>query len=100
MEQQQKLHEIIAGHSLEEQLEQTIEEASEFILAAQKLKRFPQDQKRFDDLLEETADMLIMAEQMCCYLGEEYMGKMIDNKLDRELKRMQGKKRVPKNGEY
>ena len=92
MAQQQKLHEIIAGHSFKGQLEHAIEEASEFILAAQKLKRFPQEQKRFDDLLEETADMLIMAEQMRCYLGVERVGKMIGFKLDRELKRMQGKK--------
>ena len=70
------------------QLEQAIEEASEFILAAQKLKRFPQDSKRWDNLREETGDLLIMMEQMRGYLGQELVDKVIDYKLDREAERI------------
>ena len=71
------------------QLEQAIEEASEFILAAQKLKRFPQDSKRWDNLREETGDLLIMMEQMRGYLGMTLVDEFIDFKLDRELELME-----------
>ena len=75
--------------TLDQQLEQAIEEASEFILAAQKVKRFRDESDRWDNLREETGDLLIMMEQMRGYLGMELVDESIDFKLDRELERLE-----------
>lgn len=87
--QNKKLWKIMGERTFNRQLEQAIEEASEFILAAQKLKRFPQDSKRWDNLREETGDLLIMMEQMRGFLGIELVDESIDFKLDRELERLE-----------
>lgn len=87
--QNEKLWEIISERSFIRQLEQAVEEASEFILAAQKLKRYPQDSKRWEDLREESGDLLIMMEQMRGYLGVELVDQSMDFKLDRELERIE-----------
>lgn len=87
--QNEKLWGIIGKLPFDGQLEQAVEEASEFILAAQKLKRYPQDSKRWDDLREESSDLLIMMEQMRGYLGVELVDQSIDFKLDRQLERIE-----------
>lgn len=87
-EQNQKLWKIMSVKTLNQQLEQAIEEASEFILAAQKVKRFRDEIGMWDNLREETGDLLIMMEQMRGFLGMELVDKSIDFKLDRELERM------------
>lgn len=86
--QYKKLWENMSVKTLDQQLEQAIEEASEFILAAQKVKRFRGESDRWDNLREETGDLLIMMEQMRGYLGMELVDESIDFKLDRELERM------------
>lgn len=86
--QNRKLWKIMSERTFNRQMEQAIEESSEFILAAQKLKRFPQDSKRWDNLREETGDLLIMMEQMRGFLGMELVDESIDFKLDRELERI------------
>ena len=68
--QQGKNKQIIDCRSFQQQLEQAEEEAAEFLLAAQKLKRFPDNKERHANLIEETADLLIMMEQMRVYLGD------------------------------
>lgn len=88
-QQQKKNWEIMSNRSMLKQLEQAIEEASEFILAAQKVKRFPEVSARWDNLIEETGDLLIMMEQIRGYLGQELVDKGIDFKLDRELERIE-----------
>ena len=86
-----KLWKIMSERTFNSQLEQAIEEASEFILAEQKVKRFRDESARWDNLREETGDLLIMMEQMRGYLGMELVDESIDFKLDRELERMDGK---------
>lgn len=83
-----KILKITENRTFENQLEQAIEEVAEFIFAAQKVKRYPEDQKCKENLLEETADMLIMAWQMRIYLGMMLVDNIVDYKLDRELLRM------------
>ena len=90
--QYKKLWEIMSVKTLDQQLEQAIEEASEFILAAQKVKRFRDEIDRWDNLREETGDLLIMMEQMRGFLGMELVDKSIDFKLNRELERIKEKK--------
>ncbi|CDE30483.1 putative uncharacterized protein [Ruminococcus sp. CAG:403] len=87
--QQGKNKQIIDCRSFQQQLEQAEEEAAEFLLAAQKLKRFPDNKERHANLIEETADLLIMMEQMRVYLGCESVDKVVDYKLDREIKRIE-----------
>lgn len=87
--QDKKLWEIIGKRPFDRQLEQAVEEASEFILAAQKLKRYPQDSNRWEDLREESGDLLIMMEQMRGYLGVELVDQSMDFKPDRELERIE-----------
>ena len=87
--QNKKMWKIMSERTFNRQLEQAIEEASEFILAAQKMKRFPAESKRWDDLREETGDLLIMMEQMRGYLGVELVDESVDFKLNRELERLE-----------
>ena len=86
--QYRKLWEIMSVKTIDQQLEQAIEEASEFILAAQKVKRYKDKIEMWDNLREETGDLLIMMEQMRGFLGMELVDESIDFKLDRELERM------------
>lgn len=87
--QNRKLWKIMSERTFNRQLEQAIEEASEFILAAQKVKRFRDESDRWDNLRDETGDLLIMMEQMRGYLGMELVDESIDFKLDRELERLE-----------
>ena len=89
--QNRKLWKIMSERTFNRQLEQAIEEASEFILAAQKVKRYKDKIEMWDNLREETGDLLIMMEQMRGYLGMELVDESIDFKLDRELELMDGK---------
>ncbi len=90
-EQTKKIQTIVSEKGFGTQLEQAIEEASEFILAAQKMKRYPDNKVRLHDLEEETGDLLIMMEQMRLYLGNDVVDGVVDFKLDRELKRLEEK---------
>ncbi len=78
---------IMKKRTFERQLEQAIEEASEFILAAQKWKRYGREEQR-KSLIEETADLLIMVEQMRRYLGIKSVDSIVLYKLEREEKRI------------
>lgn len=80
---------IVNNRKFNDQLEQAIEEASEFILAAQKYKRYPDSKKAEQNLIGETADLLIMMEQMRAYLNVIKVDDMINYKLERQLARMQ-----------
>lgn len=84
---------IVNHYSFENQLEQAIEEASEFILAAQKYKRFA-TQKEELNLIEETADLTIMMQQMRLYLGSSAVDYDIDRKLKRQILRIESEQRT------
>lgn len=83
-----EIEKIANYYSFEKQLEQAIEEASEFILAAQKYKRFA-TQKEELNLIEETADLTIMMQQMRLYLGNSAVDYDIDRKLKRQILRIE-----------
>ena len=83
-----EIEKIANYYSFEKQLEQAIEEASEFILAAQKYKRFA-TQKEELNLIEETADLTIMMQQMRLYLGSSAVDYEIDRKLKRQILRIE-----------
>ena len=83
-----EIEKIANYYSFDKQLEQAIEEASEFILAAQKYKRFA-TQKEELNLIEETADLTIMMQQMRLYLGSSAVDYDIDRKLKRQILRIE-----------
>lgn len=70
------------------QREQFIEEMAEAILAAQKCKRYG-TKDNFEDFESEVADVLIMAMQMQYILGEDTVNKIINNKLERQMQRIE-----------
>lgn len=88
---------IVSSYGLENQLEQAVEEASEFILAAQKFKRnrrsveiCSSNESRMK-LIEETADLIVMMEQMRIYLGRSAVDKQIEYKIERQIGRIKSR---------
>ena len=76
------------------QREQFEEECAEAILAAQKCKRTSDDlfkyRKNLLNLAEEVADVLIMAEQMRILISQSLIDEIIQKKLERQIRRMNG----------
>ena len=93
-EQMHVIAKITDARTFERQLEQTVEEAAEFIQAAQKMNH----------LVEETGDLLITLEQIRIYLVRDGYGdalnSMIDYKLNRELGRMEQERKDNESKAY
>lgn len=94
---------LIANHyGYENQREQLIEELSELILSAQKVKRAKRDieenqltesrKKTFYDaqnnFIEEIADVEVMIYQMKYFLGKENVNAVIERKINRQMERI------------
>ena len=79
-----RVRKILYHYGFENQRLKTIEELSELIQALCK------DDK--DNVKEEVADCLIMLEQLKIYLGEDIIDKIIDEKLNRQLRRIENEK--------
>lgn len=91
--QKDMLEMIVSGYTYEQQREIFVEECAEAVKAVQKVKRAAVKSpgafnKAVDELVSEVADVLITAEQMRLYLGEDRIDKAIDRKLKRQLQRM------------
>lgn len=103
-EQMHVIAKITDARTFERQLEQTVEEAAEFIQAAQKIKRYPGNSLQMNHLVEETGDLLITLEQIRIYLVRDGYGdalnSMIDYKLNRELGRMEQKRKDNESKAY
>lgn len=85
--QEAVIDQITSNYHYDRQLEVFVEECAEAIQAAQKCKRYPGNDTR-QHLMEEVADVLIMAEQMRRYLIADEVDKYINAKLGRQLDRM------------
>jgi hypothetical protein len=79
---------IAEHYGYEAQREQFEEECAEAILAAQKCKRYG-SKGSFEALCGEVADVLIMAQQMRCLISPERIDSIIDEKLNRQLGRIE-----------
>lgn len=89
--QTDKIEIIMNNYTYEQQREIFVEECAEAIQAVQKCKRkeIPSEAlAAFENLKEEVADVLIMAEQMRLYIGAKEVDKIINVKLDRQIKRI------------
>ena len=91
-EQDYRIKEIAYHYGYESQREQLIEECAEAILAAQKCKRTSDNPSEYEknllNLAEEIADVLIMARQMRLLVGAGHVDKFIEEKLERQMRRM------------
>ena len=79
---------IAEHYGYEAQREQLEEECAEAILAIQKVKRSC-SAERFANLVEEVADVLIMAQQMRYLISPGRIDRIIDEKLNRQLGRIE-----------
>lgn len=87
-EQDNRIKEIAYHYGYESQREQFEEECAEAILEAQKCKRYGSNGS-FEALCGEVADVLIMAQQMRCLISPEHIDSIIDEKLNRQLRRIE-----------
>lgn len=86
------IEKIIAAYEFENQQEIFVEECAEAIQAVQKFKRAGGNEGggcyEFEHLVEEVADVYIMAEQMKRYIGTDCVNKVITEKLERQIERI------------
>lgn len=83
---------FLEGWGYDAQALMTIEEMSELTKALCKYKRYGKesgDPKLKEDIIEEIADVLNMAEQMAYYFGADTVEKVRDEKIERSLKRLE-----------
>ena len=79
---------IAEHYGYEAQREQLIEECAEAILAAQKCKRHG-SKDNFEELCGEVADMLIVAQQMRLLMSTTLIDRIVNEKLERQLGRIE-----------
>lgn len=84
--QEAAIEQITSHYTYDHQRDVAVEECAEFIQAVCKCKRGKKG--AFENLKEEVADVLIMAEQMRQYIGAETVDKIINAKLQRQLNRI------------
>lgn len=84
--QEAAIEQITSHYTYDHQRDVAVEECAEFIQAVCKCKRGKKG--AFENLKEEVADVLIMAEQMRKYIGAETVDKIINAKLQRQLNRI------------
>ena len=80
--------ECIAVHyGYENQREQFVEECAEAILAVQKCKRYG-TKENFKNLMNEVADVIIMAQQLRILMSTREIDEIINVKLERQMRRI------------
>lgn len=84
--QEAAIGQIVRHYAYDQQRDVAVEECAEFIQAVCKCKRGKKG--AFENLKEEVADVLIMAEQMRQYIGAQSVDSVIDRKLKRQLDRI------------
>lgn len=90
--QEAAIGQIVRHYTYDQQRDMTVEECAEFIQAVCKCKRGKKG--AFENLKEEVADVLIMAEQMRQYIGAESVDQIINQKLKRQLDRIMAEGRT------
>ena len=84
-----RIEQIAAHYGFTSQADIAIEECGELIQAVCKFRR-GYSEERYTNLLEEIADVYIMARQLRFLFGYETIDSIVDHKLNRQLKRMGG----------
>lgn len=86
------LEKSIKTYGVEKTLLVCIEEMSELIQAITKIERYPGDQKRYENVIEEIADVSICIEYLrkIYYISDNQIKKEINKKIRRQEMRMEG----------
>ena len=87
LEAEAKLKQIADHYGFTSQANMLTEEAAEFTVALNKLRRGNTD--AYDNIKEEVADVLVIALQLRELLGAEKIDEIIHEKIDRQLRRIQ-----------
>lgn len=82
-----KIIQIADHYGFTSQANMLTEEAAEFTVALNKLRRGNTDY--YDQIKEEVADVLVIAYQLRHLLGAETIDKIIEEKVERQLGRIQ-----------
>lgn len=83
-----RIEQIATHYGFTSQANMTIEECGELVQAICKLRR-AYSEDRYKHLLEEVADAYIMLRQMRYLLGYEDIDRIINEKLDRQMRRIE-----------
>lgn len=92
-----KIQQIAMNYTFEQQRSVFAEECAEAIQAVCKLRRASNTEDylaKLDALAGEVADVLIMAQQMRFFLGENKVDKEIEFKLNRQLERIRKEQEI------
>ena len=81
-----RIEQIATHYGFTSQADMLCEESAEFMVALNKLRRGSPD--AYDHIKEEVADVLIMARQLRFLLGYEDIDRIINGKLDRQMRRI------------
>lgn len=86
---------IIADHyCFSSQADMLCEEAAEFIVALNKLRRGKAEAEAYANIKEELADVLVVASQLRLLLGPEEIDTIIHEKIKRQLKRIRKEQEI------
>ena len=81
-----RIEQIAAHYGFTSQADMLCEESAEYMVALNKLRRGKPE--AYDNIKEEVADVLIMARQLRYLLGYEDIDRIINEKLDRQMRRI------------
>lgn len=81
-----RIEQIATHYGFTSQADMAIEECAEYMVALNKLRRGKPE--AYDNLKEEVADVLIVARQLRYLLGYEDIDRIINEKLDRQMRRI------------
>lgn len=86
MDNDSRIKEIAFHYGFTNQANMLCEEAAEFMIALNKLRR--SGGNAYENVKEEVSDVLIMARQLRLLLGAEDIDKIVDEKLNRQIQRI------------
>jgi NTP pyrophosphatase (non-canonical NTP hydrolase) len=81
-----RIEQIATHYGFTSQADMLCEESAEFMVALNKLRRGKSE--AYDNIKEEVADVLIVARQLRYLLGYEDIDRIINEKLDRQIRRI------------
>lgn len=81
-----RIEQIAAHYGFTSQADMLCEESAEYMVALNKLRRGKPD--AYDNIKEEVADVLIVARQLRFLLGYKDIDQIINEKLDRQMRRI------------
>lgn len=81
-----RIEQIATHYGFTSQADMLCEESAEYMVALNKLRRGNPD--AYDNIKEEVADVLIVARQLRYLLGYEDIDRIINEKLDRQMRRI------------